>query len=270
MPINVSELTKTGIYQTKATIEIIARDMDEIDALRVSRRKQKNQFFTLAAIAFVAGAVLTAVTPWIGVPILIIFGGLVYAGTMAHRSTPEGPDRTNLVKGLVTKLANDAHPRAPVSVWISLDQKGNTISEKPWPVKKKGKERRATCDWLRMETTLLDGTELSQTITDFFRDRTYTNPRGKFKKKRRITAVVVQKYGFPPEIYGDPARFPDEEIGKLIHLPPSATLRGLRLTDKTLTAKVQVKSGSDLLQSCTMLSLGVYRIFNLARLVAQR
>jgi len=194
---------------------------------------------------------------------------LVYAGTLADRSIPAAPNRTNLVKGLVAMLTGDVSAKSPVSVWISLDQKGTILSEKPWPVKKKGKECRAACEWLRLEAPLLDGTDFSQTITDFFRDRTYTNPRGKSKKKRRTTSVVVQKYRFMAEIYGEPARFPEEEISPFIQLPPSATLRGLHVSEKALTAKVQVKLvESDLLQSCAMLSLGAYRILNLARRVS--
>ena len=241
MPINVTELTKTWIYQAKAPLEIIAGDMAEIDALRLSRQKERNRLFTLACVALVVGLIVTKFFPWIGVPILVAFGVLVWAGTIAHHTIPAAADRTNLVKGLATMLSGDAHKKAPVSVWLSLDQKGTTLSEKPWPVKKKGKERRAACEWLRLEAPMLDGTEFSQTITDFFRDRSYANPRGKIKKKRRTTSVVVQKYRFPVEIYGDPARFPEQEIGTMIQLPQSATLRGLRVSEKALTARVQVK-----------------------------
>ena len=278
MPINVTELTKTGIYQATAPLAIIARDMDEIDALRLSRKKRRNQFFILALVALVVGLIVMTVgmtvtrfAPLAGVPLLIAFGGLVWVGTIANRGILAAPERTNLVKGLVAMLAADAHSKAPVSIWISLDQKGTTLCEEPWLAKKKGKERRASCEWLRLEAPMLDGTGFSQTITDFFRDRSYVNPRGKSKKKRRTTSEVVQKYRFPAEIYGDPARFPEEEVGTLINLPHSATLRGLRVSEKALTARVQVKLvEADLLQSCTMLSLGVYRILNLARRVNLR
>jgi hypothetical protein len=242
--------------------------MDEIDAFVNRRKKQTKLFFGLAAAAFIVGLIALQFTAWVGVPVLLLFGGLLYAGIINVRHTPELGGRVQLVKGLAAILANDAALKAPATIWMCFDQKGTTLSEAPWPAKKRGKERHSTCEWLRLETTLLDGTELSQTITDFFRDRTYVNPRGKSKKKRRVTSVVTQKYKFVSDVYGDPAGF-SEQIRQLVRLPHSATLRDLRIGAKTLTAKIQVKATTDLLPACTGLSLGAYRILNLSRLVGK-
>jgi hypothetical protein len=268
MPINAAELVKTGIYQASGSLGSIAGELDEIDALARRRKRQVTLLFSFAAVAFIGGVLLLSLQPWIGVSVLALFGVLVYLGTRMTRGALVVGDRIKLVRGIMSMMANDTAPKTPASIWICFDQKGNTLSDKPWPVKKKGKERLATCEWLRLQTAMLDGTEVSQTITDFFRDRTYINPRGKSKKKRRITSVVVQKYKFWPEIYGDPAGFPDQ-VQELVHLPQSAALRDLRIDGKTLTAKMQVKVNTDLLQACTALSLGSYRILNLARLVAR-
>lgn len=267
MPINADQIVKTGIYATRAPLEVIAGEMDEIEALRLRRITQLKTLVILAIIACLGGAVLLGVNPWIGVPVLLGFAGLIYAAIVTHRGTPNTPDRIRLVKGLTSMLANDTSAKTPVSVWMSFDRKGTTLSEHPWPNRKNGKERHANCNWLRLDTSLLDGTEFAQTIVDLIRERTYTNPRGKRKTKRRAVAMVVQRYRFPAETYGDPTNF-SEEIRQLVHLPQSATLRGLRVGGKALTARVKVKAASDLLPSCTMLSLGVYRIFNLARRVA--
>jgi len=265
---NAAELIKSGIYEAKGSLGSIAHDMDEIEVLVRRRKKQSKIIVICGLVAFAIGAVLTNVQPWIGVPLMMLAGGALYACYAFHRGTPDVADRVKLVRGLAVMLANDAALKAPASISMSCDQKGTMLSEAPWPNRKNGKERHASCDWLRLETTLLDGTEFSQTVTDFFRDRTYTNPRGKHKKKRRTTSVVVQRYKFPRDIYGDPAGFP-EQIQQLVHLPHSATLRDLRVNSKTLSAKVHVKLNTDLLQSCTMLSLGAYRILNLSRQVGK-
>ena len=265
---NAAELIKTGIYEAKGSMGSIAHDMDEIEVLVRNRKRQTKIILICGLVAFGIGAALTSVQPWIGVPLMVLAGGGLYVCYVYHRGTPDVLDRLKLVRGLAVMLANDAALKAPASIRMSCDQKGTMLSEAPWPNRKNGKERRASCDWLRLETTMLDGTEFSQTVTDFFRDRTYTNPRGKSKKKRRTTSVVVQRYKFPSDIYGDPAGFP-EQIQQLVHLPQSATLRDLRVNAKTLTAKVHVKLNTDLLQSCTMLSLGAYRILNLSRQVGE-
>jgi hypothetical protein len=261
-------MTRSGIYEAQGSLGSIARDMDEIDAL-VKRRKRETKIIVICAVlVLLSGFVLTRIQPWIGLPLVVLGGGALYAGFVRDRGTPDAADRVKLVRGLAAMLANDADLKAPATIWMSFDQKGSTLSEAPWPVKKKGKERRASCEWLRLETTLLDGTELTQNITDYFRDRTYVNPRGKSKKKRRVTSVVVQKYKFVADVYGDPAGFP-EQIRQLVRLPYSATLRDLRINPKTLTARIHVKVNADLLPACTALSLGAYRILNLSRLVGK-
>src|SRR5277367_2159898 len=121
---NAAQLIKTGIYEAKSSLGSIAHDMDEIEVLVRKRKKQTKIIVICALVAFGIGAVLTNFQPWIGVPLMVLAGGALYACYLAHRGTPDVPDRFKLVRGLAVMLANDAALKAAASIWMSCDQKG--------------------------------------------------------------------------------------------------------------------------------------------------
>jgi len=51
-------------------------------------------------------------------------------------------------------------------------------------------------------------------------------------------------------------------------VPESATLRDTRVTEKAIIVKSVVILREDVAQTCAMMSLGAYRVLNLARRVA--
>ena len=74
------------------------------------------------------------------------------------------------------------------------------------------------------------------------------------------------RFSYPDAVYGD-ARPAYEALHEEIRLPGSATLRDTRVTEKAIVVKAMVMLKEDLDQTMAMLSLGVYRILNLARRV---
>jgi hypothetical protein len=114
---------------------------------------------------------------------------------------------------------------------------------------------------------LLDGTVLTETVKELTRKRTYVNQNRKSKTKIRQRYLATLRFVYPDDMYGD-ARPACAALQEAIRVPASATLRDRRVTEKAIVVKAVAVLTEDVVRTSAMLSLGVYRILNLARRVA--
>jgi len=78
---------------------------------------------------------------------------------------------------------------------------------------------------------------------------------------------VTLRFAYSQELYGD-ARPAQLALHAEVRLPPSATVRGVRVSEKAITMKGLVQLEKEIAQTTGMLSLGTYPILNLARRAA--
>jgi hypothetical protein len=175
--------------------------------------------------------------------------------------------RLDIAKQCVGMIRQDAGEQAPFSMRVALSSKPTRLSEEAWHGRKNGKQQFFEETWLAFEGPLLDGTVVSDEIKDLARKRTFTNPRGKRKTKTRITHLVNVRFSYPKHVYGD-ARAAAEALHDDVKPGSSATLRSVRVTEKAVVLKAVVDSDKRILETARILSLGGYRILNLARMTA--
>jgi hypothetical protein len=168
---------------------------------------------------------------------------------------------------LSQSLIRDVHKSAPFSAKLVLKATPTLIKEEPWAARKSGKQQFFEEEFASLEVELLDGTVLTETVEELTRKRTYRNPRGKYKSKSRSRYFVTLRLGYPSGLYGD-ARTANDTLHEEVRVPSSATVRELRVTEKAIVVKAMVVLRQDVVQSSEMLSLGAYRILNLARRLA--
>ena len=77
------------------------------------------------------------------------------------------------------------------------------------------------------------------------------------------------RFAYPAKAYGDLTPL-GAKMQKEIRLPQSASLRGLEVNDRAVKVKALVTNSDDLAQTSSMLALGVYRMLNLSRKLAER
>jgi hypothetical protein len=275
MAIDARRLRTEYIYEGRGPLGSLLADAGEIDGIiEVGRaRRRKLRWWSLyCLIAFVVGLIVGLVAHSVGVLLLgwtafaACFALFIYSSVYArkllgHRS------HNDLLKQLLGIIQNDAHSKAPFAVRLSMASTPQLLTEGEWTARKKGKQQFFQERWLTIEGPLLDGTTLSADITELSRKRTYTNPRGKRKTKTRSRYLVTLRFAYPPELYGD-ARRSQLALSEQVRVPPSAKLRGVRVSEKAITMKGLVLLERDIAVTAGMLSMATYRILNHARRVA--
>ena len=175
--------------------------------------------------------------------------------------------RCQLVKELFKVHQQDADPRSPFSVRLAMKSQPTLVKEEPWADRKNGKQKFFQEDYLSIEGELLDGTVLSENLTELTRKRSFTNPRGKSKTKTRSRYILALKFRYPNDLYKD-ARPAQQALHEGVRVPSSANVRELRVDEKAITVKSMVKVEGEIVQASAMSCLGAYRILNLARRLA--
>jgi hypothetical protein len=270
MPIDIVRLLADGVYESEITLNGLSGEMDAIARLGEEWRKTRTKLRWASGAALLLGFPAMGMGPPIfGVMLLALgIGGFVYAyryrrGVITHLQ------RGQMVKSVAAMLADDTDAKTAVTVKLALQSQRKLLREADWPARKKGKEKFFSEAWLTLEARLLDGTRFSESISDLVRERTYVNPRGKSKTKTRVHHIVAMRFNYPQNVYGDllPA---GAKLKDPIHLPETAKLKGLSITDRDIKVKATVNNTDDLGKSCSMLALGVYRLMNLGRKLTVR
>ena len=272
MAVNQRQLEKQGIYEAKSSLPSLLSDLEQVvkiaaDGAARKRRHRRSSGFTILA-GFI-GAVLGGATglPWlIALSILAIFGGFVWfiysvvggGKLLTHRV------RLDVAKERIAMIQHDAAAQAKFTLRLVLVSNPKALSQEAWTGRKNGKQRFFEDRWLLLEGRLLDGTVIKDEIKDLKRERTFSNPRGKRKTKSRLTSLVNVGFSYPKEVYGD-ARPAEQALRGHVKVAPSAMLRSVRATEKAILLKALVTSEKEIAQTVGMLSMGGYRILNLAR-----
>jgi hypothetical protein len=271
MPIDVGDLRARGTYQAKLPLPELVANLEAIDRTITAwqaHRKRMNQWgFLLLPLGamLLAIAVITGFAFLIGLAIPMFFGafGLFIYSALSACNCCKRQYRGRLIRDLANMVNDDADGKSPVSVEVCFKERKELLTEEPWPVRKKGKQKFFRDRWAAFEAKLLDGCTLSNEVVDIVRERTFVNPRGKTKTKRRIRHLVSTRIIYPPDVYGDVSKCPSKLI-EGVRVPSSSRLRGCKVSDHDIKLKAQVDRPEDLKATCVMLALGGYRILNYA------
>ena len=275
MALNRQKVEQQGIYEEKATLQSVLNDLQEIvkladEAQALKKKKARTGGYSMLAglIVVIAGAVL-------GVALLAILGGLLllfgfcwwlfslFSGgkLLDHRA------RLDMTRERIEMIRQDAHAQKPFSIRLALASNPTRVSQEAWKGRKNGNQQFFEETWLTLEGPLLDGTIVADDITDLTRKRTYSNQRGKRKSKTRLTHLVDVRFYYPPEKYGD-ARAAEKALHGQVKVGPGAAVRDVRVSEKAIVLKALVNAQKEIVPTVGMLSLGGYRILNLARRIA--
>jgi hypothetical protein len=265
MSIDIIRLQTDGVYESEITLSGLSGDMDAIARLGEEWRKTRTKLRWASFIALLLGFPVLGMGPlFFGVMFIALgIGGFVYAyryrrGVITHLQ------RCQMVKSVAAMLADDTDAKTAVTLKVALQSQRKLLREADWPARKNGKEKFYSEAWLTLEARLLDGTRFSESISDLVRVRTYVNPRGKSKTKTRVHHIVAMRFNYPRNVYGD-LRPAGAKLKDPIHLPETAKVKGMIITDRDIKVKATVNKTEDLGKSCSMLALGVYRLLNLGR-----
>jgi hypothetical protein len=272
MAINAQRLRSQCLYEGQGPLGSLLVDVDEIGrvvaACQADRRKLR--WWSLycligSVVVFIASFVVDSqiVLLLAIIAFLACFGLFIYSFVYA-RQLVKHCNRYELLKQLLATIQQDAHSKAPFAVRLSLSSVPLWISGGAWEARKNGKQNFYKESWLSIDGPLLDGTTLTEDITELSRKRTYKNPRGKTKTKTRSRYLVTLRFAYSKELYGD-ARQAQLALHQDVRVGPSAKVRAVRVTEKAIMVKGLVQSEKDVAQTASLLSLGSYRILNLAR-----
>jgi hypothetical protein len=273
--VNIQQLEKEGIYEAKSSLATLLSDLDQIsrlcqDAKARKWRQAKTGGFIL--LAGVIGTLMSTVLPpllIVSLPAIIV--GLVWAlySLFSKGKLLQHPKRLEITRERLAMIQPDAQPEKPFALRLALASNPIQLSQEAWHGRKNGKQQFLEESWLSLEGPLLDGTVLTDEIKELSRKRTYSNARGKRKTKSRVTYLVNVRFCYSKERYGD-ARPAEQALKDAVKMGPGATLRSVRCSEKAIALKALVNSDHQITPAVGMLSLGGYRILNLARRMAVR
>lgn len=273
MAINQQQLEKTGIYESNAPLPGLVSDLEEIGKVvegAAAAKKSRTKMGCFTVLGGLAGVLVgLAFTPLLVISGLVAIGGFVWwiVSMTTGRKLTAHRGRLDIAKERITALQHDSSAKAPFSFRLALASNPIQTSQEPWHGRKNGNQQFFEETWFSLEGPLLDGTVLSDEIKDLTRKRTYSNPRGKRKTKNRLTHLVSVRFSYPQELYGD-ARPAGQALENQLKVGPSSALRSVRVTEKAVVLKALVTAEKEIGTTVGMLSLGGYRILNLARRAA--
>jgi len=277
MAINTEQLGKQGSYEAKVPLPSVLGDLDQILRIIQERQAFRKKLRLYAGLCLVIGIVvgITAATinngllfgfvsfPAFVACLALFIYSFVYSNQMLkHRN------RCDLLKQLAASVQQDAGGNAAFSVRLALANSSKLVSEAPWDQRKNGKQQFFEDQWIALEGRLLDGTALTESVTELMRKRSFTNPRGKHKTKTRSRYLLNLCFDYPADLYGDPrlVRQQPEDI----RVPASANVKDVRVTDQSIAVKAMVLDPEEIMQTSAMLSLAVYQILKSSRRLASQ
>lgn len=260
---------KSSVTSLLSGLERMGEAADDFEA-RKKRQAKNGGIILLAGLILTAiGAVALSLLLVLSIPLII--GGLVLLvySLVTGGNIRQQRKRLEIAKERLAMIQADAKPEKPFELRLCLRSIPVQLSQETWTARKNGKQQLFEDSWFSLEGPLLDGTVLTDEIKALSRKRTYSNARGKRKTKTRLTYLVNVRFSYPMELYGD-ARPAEQALRGEMKVGPSATLRSVRVTEKAIALKATVASEQEITQTAGMLSVGAYRILNLARRMAAR
>jgi len=275
MAIDTKQLQTAGTYQAQAPLRSILDDIDEIGKFLGEIENKRRKLRRYGGISMLAGLLLAIAASILHIRFLPFLTFLAFATGVGlyiysfvyRRAMHTHHSRYELLKKLLELVQRDADARSSFSVKLAMKPQPTLLKDEPWPDRKNGKQKFFEEDFLSVEGELLDGTVLSENLTELTRKRSFTNPRGKSKTKIRSRYILALKFRYPTDVYVD-ARPAQQALHEEIRVPTSANVRDMRVDEKAITVKSMVKSDQEIVQAAAMTCLGAYRILNLARRMA--
>ena len=275
MAIDAKQLQASGIYESRGPVATLFQDLDQIEALLRDIAGFKRTLRLIAALSAGIGLVCAIAASKLDISALGFFSLLAFTFFLVlfiysffhGGKMRKHQDRVTILRDIAKSVQCDADPREAFSSRLILGNQQALVREEDWPRRKGGKQRFYEEIFLSLECELLDGTALTETVTELTRKRTYKNPRGKIKTKLRSRYLTTIRFAYPNDVYGD-AQPASSSLNEQMKVPQSATLRDTRVTEKAIVVKATVNRKEDVAQTCAMMGLGAYRILNLARRTA--
>lgn len=272
--IDAKQLQARGVYEARAPLRTLFDDINQIgrmlEEMAAFRRKIRliAGASILAGLAslFTSGVLSNKALAFLGL-LALLFGVILFVYSFFDGGLLKCRERVAMMKDLSKSLQPDADLRSFFSVRLALKRQPQLVSEEAWLARKNGKQRLFEDEFLSLEGKLLDGTAVTETVKELTRKRSYVNQNRKSKTKVRQRYLATLRFVYPDDMYGD-ARPACAALHEAIRVPGSATLRDTRVTEKAIVVKAVVSRQEDVVRTSAMLSLGVYRILNLARRVA--
>lgn len=275
MAIDARQVQASGVYKARVALRTLFEDLDQIEKLLAEIAALRKKIRIIAGFSALAGIVFGIAGSALGTNIIgflallaFVLGLVLFIYSFVYgRALHRNRDRPAIMRDILKTIQRDADPRSPCAARLALAGDPKLLREEPWLARKNGKQRFFEEVFLSHEGELLDGTTLTETVTELTRKRTYRNPSGKIKTKTRKRYLVTVRVDYPNDVYGD-AQCASAELNEQIRVPESATVRATRVTGKAIVAKATVDLWEDIAHTGAMLSLGAYRILNLARRTA--
>jgi hypothetical protein len=275
MAIDTAKLRKDGQYETRAPIQSLLADMDEIGGLMQATEAMRHKLRRYAGLAMIVGLVSAIAAGVMNTNALgfcaflaFTFGVILFIYSFVYgRDMHKHRNRYDLMKELSGMLQHDADTKAKFSARLALKPEPKLLREEPFPERKNGKQQFFEEDFLSIGGVLLDGTFFEESITELSRKRSFTNPRGKSKTKTRSRFSLALRFDYPSDVYGD-ARQAQQALNEEIKVTSSTTVKSIGVTEKTIAVKATVQAEKEIPQTSAMMCLGAYRILNLARRAA--
>jgi hypothetical protein len=275
MAIDKKKLQTEGTYQAQGPLSSILEDVDQINNFLQEIESERRKLRKFGGIFMAGGIVLAIAGGVVGINVLSFLAflafttgvGLFIYSFVCGRAMHGHQSRCQLLKELFGVHQRDADPRAPFSVRLALKPQPSKLKDEPWPLRKDGREQYFKEEYLSIEGELLDGTVLSENLTELTRKRTFKNPRGKPRVRTRSRYILALKFRYPSDVYKD-ARPAQQALKEEIRVPSSANVRETTVDEKAITVKSMVLLDREIVQASAMSCLGAYRILNLARRLA--
>jgi hypothetical protein len=274
--VNLQQLEKDGVYEAKASIAAILAELDRIAVLSREAAARRKRLAKSGGVIAVAALVVMIVGAFIGLAWLLVLAlvamliglGMMLTAVFATGKLAHHPKRMEITRERLSMIQADAGEK-PFSLRLVLASQPSRLRDEVLQGRKKGHQEFFEESWFALQGPLLDGTVLADEIKDLSRRRTYVTPRGKHKVKSRLTYLVNVSFSYSRERYGD-ARMAQQALNEEVKVGPGALLRKARVTEKAVTLRAMVNSEQEIARTAGMLSMGAYRILNLARRIAEK
>jgi hypothetical protein len=272
MAFNQEQLEKEGIYEAKSPLPSLLADLEQIDkmadvaALKKKSIAKQGGWLMLGGLL---GAIVAGVTGLAFLVVLLVlvilagFGWWIYSFFSGGKLV-QHPVRVAIAKERLNMIRQDAGAKTPFAFRLALASTPTKLRDEHLAHRKNGKQEFFEEPWFSLEGPLLDGTYLSDQVKDLTRKRSFSNANGKRKTKTRTTHLVDVRFAYPQNLYGD-ARGAGKALDGEVKVAPSAALRCVRVTERVIVMKAMVNADREITQTMGMLSVGGYRILNLAR-----
>ena len=275
MAIDKKKLQTEGTYQVKAPLRSILEDVDQMVSFLQAIESERHKLRKFGGLFIAGGIVLAIGASIVGINIIAFLGflaftcgvGLFIYSFVYGRAMHGHQSRCQLLKELFGVHQQDADPRSPFSVRLALKPQPTKLKDESWPLRRDGREQFFKEEYLSIEGELLDGTVLSENLTELTRKRTFKNPRGKPRTRTRSRYILALKFRYSSDVYKD-ARSAQQALHEEIRVPSSVNVRETTVDEKAITIKSMILLDREIVQASAMSCLGAYRILNLARRLA--